>query len=235
MFARVLEEVDAAIKEMDGDVHFFRGHSDASWQLSPSLARLTHKPNLPILEAVTYYDFVTRAGSLLSTDDTGWNIIFAMQHHGLPTRLLDWTTTFAVALYFAVQKGGKDAAVWVLDPFALNKVAWMSETLPAPTDVETNYVEAFVVSEKVFPANVLAISPIRLGPRVSSQRAAFTVHADLEKPLETLYPESVRKIVIPAAEMDEAKQFLRLAGISEYSLFPDLDGLARELLLEHYS
>lgn len=231
MLESVLEEVQRAIEAASGDIVFFRGHSDASWFLLPGLSRRKTRPNI---EAIMYYDFVTRAGDLLPVDDSGWIHLFAMQHHGIPTRLLDWTTTFGVALYFAVREGTGDAAVWVLDPFILNRTAWDSESLPSPRDLEANYFDSFISQQTRIPAQVVAISPVRYNPRIFNQRAAFTLHEDLNTPLENLYPDVVRKIVIPANKRNEARRFLQLAGISEYSLFPDLDGLARELLLENF-
>jgi hypothetical protein len=157
-----------------------------------------------------------------------------MQHHGIPTRLLDWTTTFSVALFFAVREGRNDAAIWVLDPFELNKASWTNNTLPMPTELEANYYETFILEEKKLPAKIVALSPIRLNPRVFNQRAAFTLHVDFNEPLEKMYPDVVRKITIPKDIRKEAEIFLNIAGVSEYSLFPDLDGLAKDIIAEHF-
>jgi len=231
MLSRVIKQVREASKELGDDILFYRGHAEASWPLLPGLARYkTGKA----LEPILYYDFITRAGTLLPPNCSSWNSVFAMQHHGLPTRLLDWTTTFGVALYFALRQGRSKAAVWVLNPFELNKCCWGSETLPSPDDLESDYFSAFIAEEKKFECRGVAVSPTMEHPRVLNQRSSFTLHGDLDTPLEKIFPGALRKINIPASEHDDALEFLRLAGISEYSLYPDLDGLARELLMEHF-
>jgi len=209
---------------------FYRGHADARWELLPALGRTRMKPDI---ETILYNDFITRAGAILPIDETKWSYIFAMQHHGLPTRLLDWTTTFGVALYFALREGEGDAALWVLNPLELNKATWNREVLPSPDELDVNYYDGFIGNTKKFSSTIVAVSPFHHNPRIFNQKAAFTFHANISIPLEQGYPHAVEKIVIPAALRREAKEFLKLAGISEFSLFPDLDGLARDLRREH--
>lgn len=232
MLESVFNELHSIERKFGGDILFYRGHSDSNWSLLPSIARRTI--DISNIESVAYYDFFTRAGNLLPQDESGWSQIFAMQHHGIPTRLLDWTTTFGVALFFAVREGLGDAAIWVLDPFALNAVSWTSNTLPTPGELKANYYETFIMEEKKNPAKIVAISPTRINPRVLNQRAAFTLHVELSEPLEKMYPDVVSKITIPKELRTAVKSFLRIAGISEYSIFPDLDGLARDILSEHF-
>jgi hypothetical protein len=231
MWHKVLAEVADVIGD-SRDTHFFRGHSDAAWTLLPGLARQGF--DVPdIRERVYYFDFVTRAGHLLPEDPTGWSHLFAMQHHGMPTRLLDWTESFGVALYFAMRSGTGDAAIWVLDPFALNAQSIGIIGILHPDELKGTYVKQYLHGEEAPEGKVVAMSPVRHYPRVFNQRAGFTLHDDLDVPLEVLYPQALHKIIIPAAARTEARMFLRLAGISEFSLFADLDGLARELLKEY--
>jgi len=157
-----------------------------------------------------------------------------MQHHGLPTRLLDWSENFVTALYFALEGASNECCVWVLNPFALNLAALNEQTLLRPAELEGTYEDYFISKNKKLEAKVIAISPLRHHPRVFQQRAGFTIHNDLKAPLEELYPEVVTKIVIPKNAQDGARRFLKFVGISEFALFPDLDGLARELKSEHF-
>jgi hypothetical protein len=78
----------------------------------------------------------------------------------------------------------------------------------------------------------MAVNPSRVTPRQASQRSAFTLHNDIWTPLEELAPKQLCRIDVPAACFPQARAFLNLAGINEYTMFPDLDGLARQLRLE---
>lgn len=228
------------------DIPFFRGHSDSDWKLLCDLGRKNDtelkKKNL---ETILYYDFVSRAGAMLGPKDSSWDTLFTMQHHGLPTRLPDWSATFAVALYFAVRPYiilaniGQSARVknppciWILNPFKLNELAnGSSEILNPNLDMDDTYLEYFVRDSKKFPADILAINPTHMGRRLSVQRGAFTLHSELYRPLEDRYGTCIKKITLPKRAIRRALSFLLLSGMNEYSLFPDLDGLARFLRME---
>jgi hypothetical protein len=156
-----------------------------------------------------------------------------MQHHGIPTRLLDWTETFAVALYFALKGSRTDAAIWVLRPGLLNQRTSDTDGILEASDLAGRYSDVFLSGGSPMTADVVALSPHRHNPRVAQQRGGFTLHTNLDAPLEILHPDVVTKISIPRGCNSEAERFLELSGVSEFSLFPDLDGLARELTHQH--
>ena len=235
-----------SLAESGCDMPFFRGHSDNTWKLLCGLGRQSpeefKKQNL---ESILYYDFMSLAGPTLGKDADSWDVLFAMRHHGLPTRLLDWTTTFAVALYFAVQpheflqylkpsaRFPHQPCVWILDPFELNRLCQGEPVIANPrTDFDGNYQENFIERSKELGSDIVAIYPTRLTPRQMAQRSVFTLH---EKPLEKLAPKFATRFDLPLDCVDDAISFLALAGINEYTLFPDLDGLARHLKKEHVS
>src|ERR1700692_2574243 len=103
---------------------WFRGQADASWSLVPGLYRggISYT-----LEREMTRDFALYAAPFLSAQSTNTALerLFVMQHYGLPTRLLDWTESHLVALFFAVvdHTSPKDAAVFALDPWRLNEVS----------------------------------------------------------------------------------------------------------------
>jgi hypothetical protein len=78
-----------------------------------------------------------------------------------------------------------------------------------------------------FPAEIVAINGTFKSARMRSQRSVFTFHKNLEVPLEELYPDVVHKVLIPKEVKPEARNYLKLFGVNEFSLFPDLDGLGR--------
>ncbi len=196
----------------------------------PGLGRLGLK-NPAGKEKVLYYDFHNFSGPLLPENRNSWRTIFLMQHHGLPTRLLDWPDSFGIALYFALRGAkGNAAAVWILDPFELNKQTVDNQALLSPSDLESDYEQLFISKNAKLDGSAIALAPPRHHARLFSQGGYFTLHRDLDKGLEAICPAALTKIEIPRKLFPEAATFLKLAGINEFSLFPDLDGLCRHLL-----
>jgi len=209
---------------------FFRGHSDSSWNLVPGLARI--KKIKVFTENRLYCDFVNYGGHLLPQYKKDWDVLFLMQHHGIPTRLLDWTENLSVALYFAIRdsKKTKSAAIWMLDPYGLNiESCGLDGIIDLATIYPNDYTDYFV-EEKDIKKDLPPIIAVNANPpnlRIVAQKGAFTLHKDLSKPLEELFPNHVKKIIIEPDLFDEVRKFLFLTGVTEFSLFPDLDGLTR--------
>lgn len=238
---KVLTEVKSSLLSLTNegcDTVFFRGHRDTSWTLNCSLGRGRKSFSREDTEARLYYDFMSHGGPLLPRGISSWDVAFAMQHHGLPTRFLDWSCTFSVALYFAINpitqspksRRSKTACVWMLNPFNLNEHAGGEQVILNPElDLEGSYYEYFITGSKSLGTKVMAVNPTRATPRQAAQKSAFTLHNDIWSPLEEFAPNQLLKIEIPESCFPEAQEFLTLAGINEYSLFPDFDGLARQL------
>jgi hypothetical protein len=220
----------------DGGACFFRGQEWEGWGLVPALGRLRRESEeeLRARETRLFADFRIHAGNLLTDEDDAWRIAFLMQHHGLPTRLLDWSASFAIALHFALRRVGEaDAVVWMLDAAKLNRAVGCGAELLLHSELEGNYHDYFIARAKEFPFPVVGLAPSRSSPRLQQQRGFFTLHRDLGRPLDETHPQVLRKVVIPAALFDDARAFLRLSGVNEFALFPDLDGLARHLRVAH--
>jgi hypothetical protein len=225
-----LKRVESAVKDLDEP--FFRGHGAPNMPLTSSLGRQKFHSQL---ENNIYYDFLTYSSSLLPQNCDSWDMLFIMRHHGLPTRLLDWTQSFSVALYFAVAKCAGTAAIWILDPYRLNMRTVKDESLWHPqTDFKYGYYDYFIGDNKrPFPGRAIAILPSKTTSRVLAQRGVFTIHKVRNEPLDAVCKPALTKIELPKAALEDARNFLKLAGVNEFTLFPDLDGLARWLRDAH--
>jgi hypothetical protein len=231
MWEKILEEVAEMLAQADAYGCIFRGQAESSWKLLPGLGRTQISDNA---EASMYFDFRTMAGPLLPENISPWSLAISMQHHGLPTRLLDWTESFAVALFFALREGGRRPCIWALDPYLLNETFSGNSCLYSMQDIEGDYESLFIEKTKSVNASVIAAAPNRHHPRALSQKSLFTVHFDVRTPLDEIAPSAVRKIEIPTDAIPAAKRFLRLAGLNEFTVFPDLDGLTREIRRVHF-
>lgn len=118
------------IPDLDGknSFYWFRGHGDKSWELVPKIQRGFQGEVEALFRKERGYtnDFQARAkqfynGAPPLNDYPSW--LTLMQHYGLPTRLLDWSRSPLVALFFALSDPDtkdKDACIWILNPGALN-------------------------------------------------------------------------------------------------------------------
>ena len=231
---------------------WYRGHRLSDWTLQSSLHRRveaninTVGVSVPAYEKVEimrdaykslYRKFNARAWGLLSVRElSDWGIIFSMQHHGIPTRLLDWTESFVCALYFAhcERKSSEDAAIFILSPEQLNlenfgtqgQVALGEDVIEASVLQVAAYHPRYLSSWR--PLHTIAVAPVLSNPRMLAQQSTFTLCGDPFQPLDQRYKNFVMKIVLPAETFSNSAKFLRLAGVGHFGYFPDLDGLRKK-------
>jgi FRG domain len=211
---------------------WYRGQRNAKWALTPGENRYGLLDPDEIRS-----EFVLKAKELLPrAPETEWEWYFLMQHYGLPTRLLDWTEGSMIALHFALlgNTGEANAAVWVLDPWAINQWSCGCADLVVtrgefePDDIASKYL-APVYKKFKMAAKPIAVVPPFNSPRITVQRGAFTVHGSDKRDLEVQFTTKLAKIEIDADSVIKTRRQLRSAGISEFTLFPDLDGLSRDI------
>jgi len=216
---------------------WYRGHSTGNWSLSPGMYR---PPFNKVSEHRYRHEFHLKALPFLAEATTppvsDWDWYFLMQHHGVPTRLLDWSESALVALHFAVdpRADNNDGAVWVLSPRAVNeRLAKIGSFIPIYTDssVAPYLKRVWDEAEETIPAPPIAIDPPYNSRRLTAQRGKFTIHGRDKRGLEKYQAlrGSLKKIRIPSSAKARLRRQLFAAGVTESVLFPGLEGLSREI------
>lgn len=199
----------------------YRGHASSSFKLIPSAGRYKKKAldrgfdlyqkeaaALQILEA-EYRQFTEFRHS------SKWEMLALAQHHGLPTRLLDWSLSPLVALYFAVeQETGSDASVHVL-----LQGKWLKKE-------QLTSIDPFSISEPYI------YMPDHVTPRLRAQQGVFTVHPNMDNEFESEY---LVRYDIDSASVRKIRFQLLTYGITTKMIYPDLDGLCADLKFSHFS
>ncbi|HKP19847.1 MAG TPA: FRG domain-containing protein [Gaiellaceae bacterium] len=224
----------------------FRGCSDAARGLTSTLTRLGDE--IETRERHLVRNFRKYAARDAVPVDSPWNWLALGQHHGLPTRLLDWTFSPYVALHFATANlahATHDAAVWMVDHVQAHRL------LPDPLRGRVVEGEGAIVFTTELLGDavpdlpdlarfgedfVLFVEPPSFDERIVNQYALFSLTSrpdlSLDEWLED-HPKLWRKVVIPAELKWEVRDKLDQANVTERVLFPGLDGLSA-WLARHY-
>lgn len=232
---------------------WFRGHSSHQYALTPKLMREGTR---------THHEIYKREARLLARfrerslpfwaagyPQSSWEHLFSMQHHGVPTRLLDWSENLLVAAYFAAFDGSSSAAVPDPPPkptvFTLDPIGW-NKQIPQLQETDIHIVTiADDIGERWQPVqsetylgprakHPVAIYGVHNSARIVAQRGTFTIAGELQKSMEEIsvseekWKGHLKKYVFsgPRAELQDQLKFV---GFTRSMIFPDLSSLATEL------
>ncbi|MGL1957768.1 MAG: FRG domain-containing protein [Colwellia sp.] len=198
------------------DTEFYRGIADSTHNLIPRVGRfdISELKRQVEFEKMLFDDFKLKSPMFLSdkpSTDLEW--LCLAQHHGIPTRLMDWTFNPLVALFFAVENNvEKDGAVYCAFP---------------SSGYEPK--ELLKCNDGVFNTslNLIHIVPSRTHTRYQNQDGLFTFHPD---PRKNKIKNIVKKITISFKDKDSMKWRLRKMGITKRFIYADLDGLSYDIL-----
>ncbi len=221
----LISELEKDFGSYGGSV-WYRGQTKEFYPLFPSYIRNANAPETTLLSA-----FKQNASMLTNKQPVnGFDWMFLMQHYGIPTRLLDWSESPLVALYFALKKSDNefDAVIWALKPTELNKIAKIKNKdeefyIPSFEDDEIKgYSIESISSTKVELAPVAVIAT-RNNPRIQAQMGVFTIHHNEKVPIEELGDKShVIKYIIKKDSKKNILKQVELLGVTEFQLFPEL-------------
>jgi hypothetical protein len=248
-FLKLAEEVEKGWKFKKSDIGrpWYRGQQRRHWKLLPNVVRdgcSDRNTQDEIRE-----EFAIRAPGVSGSEPlptNNWDLYFLMQHYGAPTRLLDWTESPLIALYFAVRDnpGYYDSAVWVLDPYELNRRVIGKDEVFAPSAAGANPKDTERVApwlperwaKSKLPEHPVAVFPSHIARRISSQKSCFTVHGAKEEGFAKFASGSrpcLARLIIPAHSISDVQPELRRYGIDDTTIFPDLEGLGRSLVTSY--
>lgn len=145
---------------------------------------------------------------LAHTPSTDLEWLAIAQHHGMSTRLLDWTESMLVAAYFATAPAGLNGDAVIYGIQGLRKLSSEEEAKPFEAESAGVYL------------------PPHITPRIPAQRSVFTLHPD---PTAAFDPPELTRWVIKTKSCNLIKHVLNACAINESSLFPDIDGLSRHI------
>ena len=202
----------------------YRGQACECWELVPRIFRRSDPASF---ESSVAAEFLGLAMSrmtqpLLKEQTTEWLIL--MRHYGVPTRLLDWTQSPLVALYFAVcneEHDKLDGTIWACSRTQLHSVVDDANDRMVP-----NLVKSAWVGERIRQVGMLRA--FQIDDRLRTQQSRFTIHGD-PTPLESYERAGncLRWVRVPSDKKPLLRDALSHFGILRHELFPDLDSLGK--------
>lgn len=201
----------AKLETMRDSGWIFRGVSSPKHYLVPSIGREVVYGHYKLAQEKHLFDeFKNRAIGLISDprfDD--WDWLAYAQHIGVPTRLLDWSVSPLVALYFALESDGDDGRV----VYAVKYSKYIHEVDHRNKSPFDNMQEGRFTAPLAFE-------------RIRAQRGIFTIHPD---PTKIFHPTGLKSLLIPNTRVADFRRRLFKYGIDHWHVYPDAHGLGQQL------
>lgn len=234
----------------------FRGQKCAKWELKTSIERVAERFSidfykLPKIEKGLIRKFQREAYLYLKNppdDNDGMQWRALMQHHGAPTRLLDWTYSFLIAVYFAIENAdpGTQCAVWAIDydwlrEYGLSKLPnEKMDKIKNDYDLKERETVEILFDSSSPISSIYRLNPNRLNQRLILQQGLFLAPGDISRPfmynLQQLSEDNdlnnyVQKIIFhtDVSFLKDAILHLHRMNINRATLFPGLDGFSASL------
>jgi hypothetical protein len=226
------------------DSGVYRGAANAEGHLLTSLDRLGgDQPHRKAgLETHILRNFIRYSRPHLEREPTNdWENLVAAQHHGAPTRLLDWTYSPLVAAFFATRPGPEcDRVIWRLDwqpvheKFGLPPLSLMPGDLGEIFEKGANFSPWDLFERRDHHTFAALIEPPSVDSRVVTQAAVFTLCSDKSISFDRFLEKhglerALVRFLIADREVARLRDQLDMVGIDERRLFPDLDGVGASL------
>lgn len=229
----------------------YRGVSNSSYGLETSLQRLGRKPSEVESHLIRNFQKYSPINTLVDEYNNIWNWLSLGQHHGLPTRLLDWTFSPNVALHFMtddIKTFDKEGVIWMVDfvemknqlPKELTSALDHRRVLSFSThELKTilgNSVETLENLKKSSSNSksknnaIVFFEPPSIDDRIVNQFALFSFMLDPDSDkLEYLknHPKLFKRILINPELKWEIRDKLDQANITERIIYPGLDGISK--------
>lgn len=233
-------------------MYVYRGEPNASFTLSTTLKR-NCKEHQSVLEPVILKNFTKYAAfENAALEKSIWRQMILGQHHGLPTRLLDWSHSPLVALHFAVTETNMDkmekhdCTVWRTDMDELHSL--LPEKYQTALKEEQTSIFSVDIMNRVasglkeydgdmMDRSLVMIEPPSIDPRIISQYSFFSIipsgMTDIEQFLDK-YTDNTVKYIIDKDLKWYIRDMLDQLNISERTIYPGLDGLSKWLARHYY-
>jgi hypothetical protein len=217
------------------ETFWFRGHGDYTWSLTPSALRFKQESTRSkALQLVS--DFKRFAEMKLErppTVDEELKWVQLARHYGLPTRLLDWTRNAAVALYFACyEEPEKDGAVYVLNPVELNREVDPKAPRVFDPNLDAEVIKIYLKLDGRINSRgtgTIAINPTWNSSRIMVQQGVFTISGSKYFELTSRNASSLVYVEIKKEYKKTLLEELERVGITEMSIFPELEHMCNYL------